>query len=126
MAVPPESDARFLAGIELFNRAEYFEAHEVWEDVWNDCPAADRRFHQALIQAAVALHHARNGNRRGAERLLGSGKSYMSPYRPAHLGLAVDSFWAAVEAAISAALDGTPHAAPKIVLVSSSGVGPPP
>ena len=27
-------DPRYLAGIVLFNRGDYFEAHEVWEDLW--------------------------------------------------------------------------------------------
>ncbi len=119
-------DPRYLEGIALFNRGEYFEAHEVWEDVWNDCLAADRRFHQALIQAAVALHHAHNKNRTGAERLLGSGRRYMAPYQPSHFGLIVDPFWEEVSAAISASLAGTPHPLPKIVLVSPPDPGQPP
>lgn len=86
-------DPRYLAGVDLFNRGEYFDAHEVWEDLWLDCPGADRRFYQSLIQAAVALYHWGNGNAAGATRLFQSGKRYMAPYRPTHHGLAVDEFW---------------------------------
>ena len=60
-----EYDPRFLAGISFFNRRQYFEAHEVWEDLWHECSPECRRFYQGLIQAAVALHHWRNGNWRG-------------------------------------------------------------
>jgi predicted metal-dependent hydrolase len=95
-------DSRYLAGVGLFNRAAYFDAHEVWEELWLDCPAADRRFYQALIQAAVALHHWGNGNAAGATRLFHSGRRYMEPFRPTHRGLDVDRFWPQVEAALAA------------------------
>lgn len=100
-------DLRFAAGVGLFNRGEFFDAHEVWEDLWRDCAAADRRFYQALIQAAVALYHFGRGNLTGAARLYRSGRRYMEPYRPAHLGLAVDPFWDAMAAHLAAALGST-------------------
>ncbi|MCS6864138.1 MAG: DUF309 domain-containing protein [Gemmataceae bacterium] len=91
-------DPRFLEGIERFNQGEYFEAHEVWEDLWQDSPSADRRFYQALIQAAVAIYHHQRGNNTGAQRLLQSGRRYMQPYAPVYHGLAVEAFWEAVAA----------------------------
>lgn len=97
-------DPRFRTGIELFNRREFFEAHEVWEGLWRDCAAPDRRFYQALIQAAVALYHFGRGNPGGAARLYRSGRRYMEPFRPAHRGLAVDAFWDAMAAHLAPAL----------------------
>jgi uncharacterized protein len=118
-AMPDSRDPRYLAGIELFNRGEYFDAHEVWEDLWQDCPAYDRRFYQALIQAAVAIYHFERGNNTGAARLARSGKRYMEPYRPMHLGLDVDGFWRQVEAYLAVALlEGAPNSsAPRPVIV---------
>ena len=53
----------YLYGVDLFNRAYLWEAHEAWEAVWR---AAGRhtvpgRFVQGLIQIAAALlkHHTR-------------------------------------------------------------------
>jgi hypothetical protein len=86
-------DRRYLAGIALFNERDFFSAHEVWEDLWNDCGDADRRFYQALIQAAVALYHYGHGNLRGAVKLFGSSKAYMDRYASPHLGLDCDGFW---------------------------------
>ena len=97
-------DSRYRTGIELFNRGEFFEAHEVWEELWMECPSAERRFFQALIQAAVALHHLERGNRAGAARLFRSGRAYMEPFRPAHRGLDVDAFWRQMEAHLAPAL----------------------
>ena len=98
MATRIEYDARYLAGIRHFNQGEYFEAHEVWEDLWGECEPSDRRFYQSLIQAAVALYHCSRGNATGAHRLFHSGRRYMKPYRPVHLGLEIDSFWKMMEA----------------------------
>lgn len=116
---PDTADSRYLDGIELFNRGAFFDAHEVWEELWGDCPSADRRFYQALIQAAVALYHFGRGNHTGAARLYRSARGYMDPYRPAHLGLAIEPFWDAMAAHLADALGnaGAPSApAPKIVL----------
>jgi predicted metal-dependent hydrolase len=125
MGATTERDPRYLTGIEHFNRLEFFEAHEVWEDLWNDCLPEDRRFYQGLIQAAVALHHWGNGNWRGAQRLFHSGRKYMSAYPEPHLGLAIGEFWQQMAHAVADVLENAPPAAsarldpgnaPKIVL----------
>ena len=114
---PDSPDARYLAGIELFNRGEFFEAHEVWEDLWHECGSADRRFYQALIQAAVAAHHWGRGNAAGAKRLYHSGRKYMEPFRPVHMGLAVVEFWDQMAGHLAGALgdDGAPPAPPPTI-----------
>ncbi len=87
-------EPRYLAGVVLFNRHEYFEAHEVWESLWlSESGGTDRRFVQGLIQAAVGLHHFGNGNLRGALKLYKSGRAYMEAYASPHLGLDVARFW---------------------------------
>jgi uncharacterized protein len=101
MTAATEYDPRYLAGIDRFNRREFFEAHEVWEDLWHDTPGPDRRFFQGLIQAAVAVYHANNGNARGARRLFHSGRRYMSGYPAHHFGLDVPTFWAGLERALA-------------------------
>jgi len=59
-----------LQGIRLFNQGDFFEAHEVLEDVWRAAPEPDKKFLQGLIQVAVALHHHSKGNLVGARSLL--------------------------------------------------------
>lgn len=120
MAATPDYDLRYLAGIVLFNRRDYFAAHEVWEDLWNDCPAADRRFYQSLIQAAVALYHWGRGNATGAGRLFDSGRRYMRPFGPVHLGLRVDDFWVGVERTLA---DAPGSVAPPEVTLSPAPSG---
>ena len=71
---------RFAEGIKLFNSAEFFEAHEVLEDVWRAAPAAEKRFLQGLIQVAVALHHYSRENRVGTRSLLARARRNLSGY----------------------------------------------
>ncbi len=73
-------DARYLAGIVLFNRRDFFEAHEVWESLWMECSGDEKKFMQGLIQAAVGLCHFVNGNTRGAQKLYRSSRDYMQRY----------------------------------------------
>lgn len=57
-------------GIRLFNAREFYDAHEVWEDVWRESHGLEKRFLQGLIQAAVAFHHHSTGNVIGARSLM--------------------------------------------------------
>jgi hypothetical protein len=90
-------DPRYLAGVVCFNRGDYFEAHELWEDLWAEAAGADRRFYQGLIQAAVGLCHFCNGNLRGAVKLYHSSRDYLGRVEAPHLGLDVAAFRAGME-----------------------------
>jgi uncharacterized protein len=86
-AAMPQYDPHYLEGIEFFNRCEFFEAHEAWEELWQDYSGPSRLFYQGLIQVAVCLHHFGNGNIRGARKLFHSSVKYLTPYRPVHEGI---------------------------------------
>jgi len=57
----------YLEGIDHFNAGRYFDAHEVWEEIWLRSSGDTKTFYQMLIQAAVGLHHYERGNARGAK-----------------------------------------------------------
>jgi len=82
-------DPRYLEGIAHFNVCDFFEAHEVWEDLWKDYQGPSRKFYQGLIQVAVCLHHFGNGNIRGAKKLYNGSRAYLEQYLPLHEGLDV-------------------------------------
>jgi predicted metal-dependent hydrolase len=53
-------------GIILFNSGQYYEAHEIWEDLWRLTPAGPlKACYQGLIQAAVGMYHLSNLNEVG-------------------------------------------------------------
>jgi predicted metal-dependent hydrolase len=61
---------KFERGLEHFNARQFFEAHEVWEEVWLVEDEPEKTFLQGIIQIAAAFHHYRRGNSDGAETLL--------------------------------------------------------
>ena len=107
-------DARYLSGIAHFNRREYFEAHEVWEELWHDSAGPEAGFYKGLIQAAVCLYHLGRGNLAGARRLFASGRAYMLAAGPRFLGLDVVEFWQQMEAFFAAHFGGAAPAAPQL------------
>ena len=92
MADAVDYDPRYLEGIEHFNKCDFFESHELWEEMWTDEYGPSRKFLQGLIQAAVALHHFGNGNIRGAKKLYYGSRGYLEHYRPHYMGLDLEQF----------------------------------
>lgn len=76
-----KSDGRFEEGCRLFNAKEYFEAHEIWEEIWMEAHGARHAFLQCLIQVAVSLHHASNHNWKGTRKLCASSLGYLEKGR---------------------------------------------
>ena len=60
----------FEEGKSKYLRGEYFDAHEIWEDLWSNYYLIDRKLIQGLIQLCVSLVHLDNGNLKGAKSLL--------------------------------------------------------
>ena len=119
----------YLKGIHEFNTCEFFEAHEVWEELWQDYQGPSRKFYQGLIQVAVCLHHFGNGNTRGARKLYHSSRNYLEAYRPRHLGLDVDKLIAEMErccAEILASGNEYPHIELVADLIPEIHLDPPP
>jgi uncharacterized protein len=79
MPFDPNSDS-YQRGLALFNRREFFEAHEVLEDVWRAAPEPERKFLQGLIQVAVAFHHRSCGNLVGFRSVLARACRNLSTY----------------------------------------------
>jgi predicted metal-dependent hydrolase len=101
-------DPRYLAGILFFNQRDFFEAHEVWEDLWAESAGLQRSFYQGLIQAAVGLFHFSGGNLRGAAKLYRTSRAYMEPCGTGFLGLDVAAFWERMERCFAALLATEP------------------
>jgi uncharacterized protein len=60
-----------------FNRGDWFDCHETLEELWTGSVGEIRDFFQGTLQIAVALHHWRNGNFKGAILLLEGGAGYL-------------------------------------------------
>jgi hypothetical protein len=124
-----EYDPRYVEGVNYFNDCEYYEAHEVWEDLWADYQGSSRRFYQGLIQVAVCLHHFGNGNTRGAKKLHVSCNKYLREYLPAHEGIDLEKLLAELERCCAEIL-ASPEDFPKVEidpeLIPEIHLDPPP
>ena len=78
-------------GIRLFNAREFYDAHEVWEDVWRESEGLEKRFLQGLIQAAVAFHHHSTGNVAGAFSLMERGRKNLAACPDEYGGICVSA-----------------------------------
>lgn len=87
---PHEKHERFERGLAHFNARQFFEAHEVWEEIWLAEHEPERTFLQGLIQIAAAFHHYRRGNSEGAESLLAAGIVKITRFPHDYHGLAVE------------------------------------
>jgi hypothetical protein len=82
-----ETSRLYQRGLELFNRREFFECHEVLEEIWTPARGRDRLFLQALIHFAVGFYHHQRANPAGASRQLRKGLRKIEGYLPAYGGI---------------------------------------
>ena len=54
--------SRLIAAIAKFNEGDYFECHEIIEDIWFDVRDDSRNFYQGLLHTAVAFYHLTKKN----------------------------------------------------------------
>jgi len=53
--------SEFIEGITLFNKGLYWEAHEVWEDLWRDQTVEGKGFIDSFMKISEAYSFARRG-----------------------------------------------------------------
>jgi tetratricopeptide (TPR) repeat protein len=68
-----------LHGLELFNRGEYFEAHEALEKAWNEDDTPGRELYRAILQVAVAYLQIERGNYNGAMKMFLRLRQWIDP-----------------------------------------------
>jgi uncharacterized protein len=91
-----EKDRLYEEGLEAFNSSRFFEAHELWEDLWRETPQPDKRYLQGLIQVAAAFHHYSRANLRGTRKLLHEGLLKLDAFPETHCGFEIEPLRAAV------------------------------
>ena len=110
MGTKPDSEmleeARlFHEGIALFNRHEWFESHETWEDAWRMVSGPRKLFYQGLIQCAVTVEHVRRGNPRGVRSVWATAQTKFVDLPPIYMGLDIAKLLSDVERLIRPVLD---------------------
>src|SRR5438046_9977353 len=98
----------YYDGITLFNEHEFFDAHEVWEDIWHMAFGIKFEFYQGMIQCAVALEHYRRSNPRGVVSLYESYNQHFKDVPAVFMGLDVKDFLSRMRRALEPVLSADP------------------
>lgn len=85
-------------GIELFDRGEYFEAHEELELAWRAEPGPVRNLYQGILQIGIAYLHIQRGNYRGARKMFNRAKATLANLPDCCQGVDLSRFRAEYEA----------------------------
>jgi hypothetical protein len=92
--------------IALFNQREYFQCHEVLEEVWHEAAEEDKAFFEGLIRLATGLHLRFNRRApQGAINLLTQGLMRIENYRPTHYSIDVARLYDEIDAHVSTLKD---------------------
>ena len=92
-----EMEILFQKGLSEYEKGDYFEAHEAWEDLWSDYSIPNRRFIQGLIQLSVSFVHLGNGNMVGAKSLLKKCQDKFSDFSGIQRGINLVELTSAIE-----------------------------
>src|SRR5580698_10045868 len=85
-------DPHYLGYFDCFNRGEYYEAHDVLEQLWlKDRQGPNGAFYKGLIQLAGAFVHLRKERLRPAAALFKLAGANLGRYAGTHERLAVSA-----------------------------------
>tara|TARA_B100001989_G_C24477963_1_gene432865 strand:- start:599 stop:982 length:384 start_codon:yes stop_codon:yes gene_type:complete len=77
----------FLNALNLFNKQNWYEAHDAFEDIWNTLDGDERQVIQGILQVSVSQFHLSKGNYNGATILLGEGYGRIKNRTNINLGI---------------------------------------
>jgi len=74
-------------GIELFNKGEFFEAHESLEAAWLETGSPERYLYQGILQIGLAYYQISRGNYGGAIKMFKRGQRNLDPLEDSMFGI---------------------------------------
>ena len=98
---------QYREGLRLFNEEEFFDCHDVLEELWSEAKGPEKKFIQGLIQAAIALFHFGNENFGGAKKLYISARKNLDPFGDQFMGIRLGEFLNDFQRCFQELLDNT-------------------
>lgn len=90
---------RLHAAIEKFNSQEYFDCHEILEDIWFDTHDDSKDFYQGLLHIAVGLYHLTvKNNLKGMNLQFGKAFAKLKEYPEQYNGIELEKLLEQVRA----------------------------
>ena len=59
-----------MRAIIMFNNRQYYQQHDLLEELWKQTKSPIRQLYQGILQAGIGYYHIQRGNRRGAIKML--------------------------------------------------------
>ena len=115
-----DSDPRFIAGIELLNRGDFFDASELFEELFFEAVRDEVPIVRTFLQLAVGCLHLERRQFRAAEGRLGECLIAMKTVSARH-EIDVDALAVAVRALIDDARSGQKSEWPVVVRRAVAG-----
>ena len=86
-------EVHYLGYFDCFNKGEYYEAHDVLEELWlsEGKSGLNYSFYKGLIQLAGAFVHVQKNRAKPAIALLDLANSNLEKYRPIHQGVSMEN-----------------------------------
>jgi uncharacterized protein len=112
-AAPVNCDApihpKAIEGLELFNRGQYFEAHEALEAAWRAEPGPVRELYRGILQAGVVYLHITRRNYAGAVKVHQRCQKWLRPWPETCRGIEVGQLRQDLEAVMTTLQKLGPH-----------------
>jgi predicted metal-dependent hydrolase len=90
--------SRLIAAIDKFNESDYFECHEILEDIWFDVRDDSRNFYQGLLHITVAFYHlTKKNNFKGTLIQLTKASEKLDEYKKVYLGVDIPKLTAQIK-----------------------------
>ena len=90
-------DDDFFDALNLFNNQKWYEAHDAFEEIWNNLDGDERQIIQGILQVSVSQFHLSQGNLNGATILLGEGFGRIKNRTNINLGIDLEVFCKCLE-----------------------------
>lgn len=81
-----EYSTKFIQGLELFNKGEFYEAHEYFEAVWRETTEDSREFYRALIQLSGGFFRLTQERPAAARKFFARALSWLQDFPNPYLG----------------------------------------
>jgi predicted metal-dependent hydrolase len=114
--VTDELPEQYREGLRLFNEEEFFECHDVLEELWSETVGPERKFLQGLIQASIALFHFGNENFGGAKKLYLSATRNLDFHGDEFMGIKLGEFLQDFQRCFQELLDNTENYPTNVVI----------
>ena len=112
-------DPRLFEAHDFFNSRKWYEAHDLFEELWHETIGPERRTLQGFLQVAVAQVHLERGNINGATLLFGEGLGRLREKGTPDLGFDLHLLCECVESLLSSLqhkYDPDPFLLPSLVI----------